>query len=71
MKTDITDFDSYEVAGFDIAGWRQKDGSVKFENRTIPRFPKEITCNGVAYALEEVREYERKHGEMFCNAMYA
>ena len=46
----------YELAGFDLAGRRQEDGTIKLylTDRVIDDWPKEITFHGPTYTLEKV-----------------
>ena len=46
------------IAGFDLAGQRQKDGALKpygnVNQNSIPDWPKEVTLFGTTYTLEKV-----------------
>ncbi len=47
-----------ELAGFDVIGYRQADGTIKLgsQNGTqLDDFPDEIELNGNVFALEEVK----------------
>jgi hypothetical protein len=49
----------WEVAGFELIGYRQEDGSIRLGNEKgthLPDFPKEVEAFGVVYCLEEVRK---------------
>ena len=55
----------YEIAGFDLLGERQDDGSIKLgskprfspDDRThLPAFPEEVEVGGIVYKLEFVKE---------------
>lgn len=60
----------WEIAGFDLFGERQDDGSIKLghhnpnlpglpDKRThVPAFPKEVEAFGAVYTLEFVKENE-------------
>jgi hypothetical protein len=59
--------DAYEIAGFDLCGERQSDGSIKIgffrpglpDDRThLPAFPEQVQVEGVTYELEFVKENE-------------
>ena len=47
-----------DVAGFDLGGWRLKNGTIKFGHpgRIIDDWPKEITLLGSTYTLEDVKK---------------
>lgn len=49
----------YEVAGFELMGYRQADGSIKLgpegKGVHLPNFPKEVAAFGVVYTLERVK----------------
>ncbi len=49
-----------DLAGFDLAGQRQSDGTIKFygNGRIIEEWPKEIRHNGATYTLEDVAKGE-------------
>lgn len=62
----------FEIAGVDILGERQDDGSIKLgaepsigpDTRThLPAFPEKIDVEGVTYTLEDVRENDGKWRE--------
>lgn len=49
----------WEVAGFEIIGYRQEDGSIRLGNdggTHLPDFPKEVKAFGIVYCLEDVRK---------------
>ena len=67
----LTDFDKYDVAGFDICAWKTGDGKYRLQKTTINEFPEEVEFNGVRYILEEIREgATNKAGEVFISAIY-
>lgn len=68
----ITSFPN-DLAGFDLAGWKHPDGTVSLHDQQISEFPKEISCLGNVYCLEEVKECGKRReedGAVFCNALY-
>lgn len=64
---------SKTLAGFDLCGWKQKDGTIKLDDgQTIKEFPKEVEMCGNIYTLEyvdEVGDGINPKG-MFVNAIY-
>lgn len=50
----------YEIAGVNLIGYRQADGSVVLGDQThgthLPDFPEDIDVEGVTYSLEYVRK---------------
>jgi len=52
----------YEIAGFELYGERQDDGSIKLgassETTHLPAFPEQVEVCGVVYTLECVTENE-------------
>lgn len=45
-----------EIAGFDLFGRRQEDGTVKIGSNTYPDFPQECRCEGMTYTLELIKK---------------
>jgi hypothetical protein len=70
---DITSFAPMDVAGFDLACHKTKDGRFRFRDHIVGELPKEVKCNNIVYTLEDVKEFEKDEdkGETFCNALYA
>ncbi|RLA83082.1 MAG: hypothetical protein DRG78_05420 [Epsilonproteobacteria bacterium] len=67
----LTDFKSFDVAGFDVAGHKQKDESILLSSGDIlPVAPKEITLNNVQYTLENVIEGRESEKGIFVNLQY-
>jgi hypothetical protein len=45
----------YDLAGFDLVGYRQPDGSIRLGSKVIvSEFPPEVELIGVVYTLEEI-----------------
>jgi len=61
-----------DVAGFDLCGWKLKDGSIQLESGSIiAKWPSEVELLGNTYTLEEVSGNEPdEQGRIFQNAMY-
>ncbi len=67
----LISFAAGDVAGFDLCGWKNPDGSINLNKEKIGEFPKEIYFNGEVYTLEEVKEFTTNDkGQVYCNALY-
>jgi hypothetical protein len=61
----------WEVVGFDIAAYRQEDGSLEvLDTETVfeDGFPEKVRLNGVVYGLKGVKEQD---GNNLCWGQYA
>lgn len=68
---DITSVAPADVAGFDLACYKHKDGSFHFRDHIVGELPKEMKCNKMVYTLENVKEFPQEDGRIFINACYA
>jgi len=66
-----------EMAGFDLGGYRQPNGTVRIlgteiNDRIIPDWPEEIYLMGCTYTLEDIKEaqYADPENGRWENAVY-
>ena len=49
----------FEIAGFELVGWRQADGDLRLgdakRGTLVKDFPKEVHVCGATYTLEEIK----------------
>lgn len=56
----------YEIAGVDLIGYRQPDGSIRLgkndpDASRLPNFPKSIEVEGIVYTLELIRKNDERN----------
>ncbi len=52
----MTKLEQGDISGFDVMGYRLKDGSVNINGRKFDDFPKKLTLIGVTYNLEYIKK---------------
>lgn len=60
-----------DLAGFEVAGYRQDDGKFYLESGvTLEEMPEELELLGNTYTLEDIRYYAKEEKGTFFNAFY-
>jgi hypothetical protein len=72
MKKHITDFAPGDIAGFDIAGWLQEDGTIILTSskEVLTEIPQEIELNKMTYTYEQMFKFAITEQGQFINLQY-